>query len=470
LEVAEVRIAEGSWLVGKALFETDFRIRFGAVVLVIRRSSAPKRGEVPTTVLTAGDRLLVQGRAEKIAALEKNPEFDRFEPGAADDLARVEELKEKIFEVAVPDDSVLVGQTLAECRLGDAFGLRVLGIDRSGARLLLPEPEERIKSGDQLIIHGTRQDLRILRGLQELEIESETAPDLSVLESAQVGMVEVTLAPRSSQAGVVLRQLHFRERFGLQVLAIWRGGRAYRSNLRDMKLEFGDAFLVMGERDRLALLQEESDFLVLTPTVKDVFRTKKAPLAVLIMAAVLVPVLFGWLPIAVSAVCGVALMVLAGCLKMDEAYRAIEWRAVFLIAGMIPMGTAMQDTGAASLLAEGVVDFLGPLGPWPVIVGLYVITAAATTIIPTAALVLLMAPITIQTCTELGVSPLTGMMAIAMAASASFTSPISHPANILVMGPGGYRFVDYLKLGIPLALVVFLAVFAVLPIFWPLYP
>ena len=155
---------------------------------------------------------------------------------------------------------------------------------------------------------------------------------------------------------------------------------------------------------------------------------------------------------------------------MDEAYRAIEWRAVFLIAGMIPLGAAMQDSGAASFLAEGVVGFLGPLGPWPVIVGLYVITAVATTIIPTAALVLLMAPITIQTCTELGVSPLTGMMAIAMAASASFTSPISHPANILVMGPGGYRFVDYLKLGIPLALVVFLAVFAVLPIFWPLHP
>jgi di/tricarboxylate transporter len=283
-------------------------------------------------------------------------------------------------------------------------------------------------------------------------------------------MVEATLAPRSSMAGGVLRQLHFRERLGVQVLAIWRGGRAYRSNLRDMRLEPGDAFLVMGSRDRLALLQDERDLLILTPVVKDVYRTEKAPWAALIMGAVLVPVLFGWLTIAVSAVCGVVVMVLAGCLKMDEAYRAIEWRAVFLIAGMIPLGAAMQDSGAASFLAEGVVGFLGPLGPWPVIVGLYLITAVATTIIPTAALVLLMAPITLQTCGELGVSPLTGMMAIAMAASASFTSPISHPANILVMGPGGYRFIDYLKLGIPLALVVFLAVFAVLPIFWPLHP
>ena len=133
-----------------------------------------------------------------------------------------------------------------------------------------------------------------------------------MLDTDEVGMVEVTLAPRSSMAGGVVRQLHFRERLGVQVLAIWRGGRAYRSNLRDMTLEFGDAFLVMGSRDRLALLQNERDLLVLTPVVKDVFRTEKAPWAALIMAAVLVPVLFGWLPIAVSAVCGVVLMVLAG--------------------------------------------------------------------------------------------------------------------------------------------------------------
>ena len=172
LEVAEVRIAPDSWLVGKALFEADFRNRFGAVVLVIRRDRSGEQGTVRLDASGGGDRLLVQGRAEKVAALETDPAFDRFERSEGKDLHRVEELKEKIFEVAVPDDSVLIGLTLAECRLGDAFGLRVLGIDRAGVRLLLPEPEEKIQSGDQLIIHGTRQDLRILRGLQELKIES----------------------------------------------------------------------------------------------------------------------------------------------------------------------------------------------------------------------------------------------------------------------------------------------------------
>ena len=162
------------------------------------------------------------------------------------------------------------------------------------------------------------------------------------------------------------------------------------------------------------------------------------------------------------------IMVLLGCLTMEQAYRAIEWRAIFLIAGMLPLGTAMQQTGAATYLADQVMLLLGDAGPWPVIMGLYILTAMATMIIPTAALVVLMAPIVMSAMADLGVAPETAMMAVAMAASASFTSPISHPANILVMGPGGYKFSDYIKLGVPLTLVIFVAVMFLLPIFWPI--
>ena len=178
----------------------------------------------------------------------------------------------------------------------------------------------------------------------------------------------------------------------------------------------------------------------------------------------------GYAPIAVAAVVGGTIMLLTGCLNMEQAYRAIDWRAIFLIAGMLPLGTAMQDTGAASYLADQVIDLLGNAGPWPVIMGLYVLTAMATMIIPTAALVVLMSPIVLSAMSDLGLQPETAMMAIAMAASASFTSPISHPANILVMGPGGYRFVDYIKVGVPLTLVVFVTVMVLLPILWPLAP
>jgi di/tricarboxylate transporter len=188
------------------------------------------------------------------------------------------------------------------------------------------------------------------------------------------------------------------------------------------------------------------------------------------MLAVVLSVMAGYAPIAVAAVVGGTTMLLTGCLNMEQAYRAIDWRAIFLIAGMLPLGTAMQDTGAASYLADQVINLLGDAGPWPVIMGLYVLTAMATMIIPTAALVVLMSPIVLSAMSDLGLQPETAMMAIAMAASASFTSPISHPANILVMGPGGYRFVDYIKVGVPLTLVVFVTVMVLLPILWPLAP
>jgi di/tricarboxylate transporter len=175
-------------------------------------------------------------------------------------------------------------------------------------------------------------------------------------------------------------------------------------------------------------------------------------------------------PIAIAGVVGCTIMVLTGCLNMEQAYRAIDWRSIFLIAGMLPLGTAMQETGAAAYLADQVMDLLGNAGPWPVIMGLYVLTAMATMIIPTAALVVLMSPIVLSAMADMGLQPETAMMAIAMAASASFTSPISHPANILVMGPGGYRFIDYIKVGVPLTLVVFVTVMVLLPMLWPLAP
>lgn len=161
-------------------------------------------------------------------------------------------------------------------------------------------------------------------------------------------------------------------------------------------------------------------------------------------------------------------MVLTRCLTMEEAYRYIEWKAVFLIAGMLPLGTALDNTGAARLLAEGVVGVVGPFGPHAVLAGLMLITFMATSVIPTAALVVLMVPIALKTAAGLGISPYPLMMGIAMAASSSFTSPVSHPANVLVMGPGGYRFIDYVKLGLPLTLVVFVILMIFIPFFWPM--
>jgi di/tricarboxylate transporter len=232
-------------------------------------------------------------------------------------------------------------------------------------------------------------------------------------------------------------------------------------------LQFGDALLLLGKLDRRAHLARDSDFILLTQEDMETPRRGLAPLATLIMAVALGSVLLGWLPISIAAVAGATLMILVGCLTMTEAYDAVEWRAIFLISGMLPLGAALQNTGAASFLAERVLSAAGPFGVWGVFVSLYLITAVATSIIPTAALVVLMAPIAMRACADIGLSPHAAMMAVAMAASASFTSPISHPANILVMAPGGYRFIDYVKTGILLALTVFLIVIPAIAWFWP---
>jgi di/tricarboxylate transporter len=296
------------------------------------------------------------------------------------------------------------------------------------------------------------------------------SPNLGAFESERLTLMDATLDPRSRLAGKSVGELNFRERYDIELAGIWREGETIGTDLADERLQIGDALLLLGPRDKLKLLDDDSDFLILTPLGRKPPDTRRAPLAALIMLGVVVSVMLGYTPIAVAAVVGGSIMVLTGCLNMEQAYRAIDWRAIFLIAGMLPLGTAMQETGAASYLAGQVMNLLGDAGPWPVIGGLYVVTAVATMIIPTAALVVLMSPIVLSAMGDLGLQPETAMMAIALAASASFTSPISHPANILVMGPGGYRFVDYLKIGVPLTLVIFVTVMFLLPIFWPLVP
>jgi di/tricarboxylate transporter len=354
--------------------------------------------------------------------------------------------------------------------MGDALGSRVLGILRGNDPILMPEPWETLQANDSLVVEGRMSDFEILHGLEELEIERRTQPDLHTLVSGNIGLLEAILSPHTTLVGKTLRQLNFREKYGLNVLAIWRQGQAYRSNLRDTSLRFGDALLLLGPREKLKMLGREPDFIVLTGTAQEELRLEKMKISILIMGGILLPVIMGWVPIYIAAVVGAALMVLAGCLTMDEAYRHIEWKAVFLIAGMLPLGTALDQTGAARLIAEGVVALVGPFGPKAVMFGLVALTFLATCFVPTAALVVLMAPIVLNTSMDMGLSPYAFMMAIAMAASASFMTPISHPANILVMGPGGYRFFDYFKVGGLLTLVILVIILVVLPLYWPLVP
>ena len=467
---AEVEIAENSTLVNELIRDSGFRRRFEVAIVGLHRRDGLRLTNLAFVPLRAGDRVLVQGEVDAIDQLGKHSDFVNTHVLDEAGLADLYAADERLFVVRLPKDSGLVDITLAKSRLADAFDFRVVAIFRDGKLRVMPTGDEVLEPGDLLLIEGQPEDLDVLRGFQELKIDTRVPANMGAFDSERLTLLDATLDPRSRLAGKTVGELNFRERYGIELAGIEREGDAVTSDIATERLQIGDALLLLGPRDRLQLLASDSDFLTLTPLGQEPPDTRRAPLAAAIMLGVVLSVMMGYAPIAVAAVVGGTIMVLTGCLTMENAYRAIDWRAIFLIAGMLPLGTAMQDTGAATYLADQVMNLLGDAGPWPVIMGLYILTAMATMIIPTAALVVLMSPIVLSAMGDLGLEPQTAMMAVAMAASASFTSPISHPANILVMGPGGYRFVDYLKVGVPLTLVVFVAVMALLPIFWPLTP
>jgi di/tricarboxylate transporter len=467
---ASVTIADGSPVISELVRHAAFRSRFDVAVVGIWRRDAYRLTNLAYVPIKVNDKVLVQGEVEAIEQLEKFSDFSEVEIFTPEQLAEKYHADERMFVVRLPKQSDLAGETLEKSRLAEVFDFRVLAVFRDGELKVMPRGDEVLLAGDLLLIEGQYSDLDVLRGLQELEIDTKVPANITSFESDRLTLMDATLDPRSSLAGRSVGELNFRERYGIELAGIWREGETIGTDLADERLQIGDALLLLGPRDRLQLLSSDSDFLILTPLGQEPPDTRRAPLAAAIMLGVVVTVMLGYAPISISAVIGGTIMVLTGCLNMEQAYRSIDWRAIFLIAGMLPLGTAMQDTGAATYLAGQVMNLLGDAGPWPVIMGLYILTAMATMIIPTAALVVLMSPIVLSAMSDMGLSPETAMMAVAMAASASFTSPISHPANILVMGPGGYRFVDYLKVGVPLTIVVFITVMVLLPILWPLAP
>lgn len=466
----EVRVAENASLIGRELDRSAFREKFHGNLLGIRRHDQFWTERLSELPLEVGDRILVQGGEETLELLEDSPIFDEAFEVDESMVVVAYELPSEIHVIEVPDESSLVGQTLADSGIGELFEFTLLALERSGVLDLVPDFDQVIQSGDRLLVRGTQEQVDVLRALQEFEILSSAPQDLGMLESERMAMVEASLAPRSSLADKTVAEIDLKSRFGVELMAIWRKGRAYRSELNSMQLKLGDALLLLGPRDRLKKLEDERDFLVLTPLTHQIENTEKAPIAAAIMAAIVLSVLLGWLPISVAAVAGGALMVLLKCLTMEEAYRAIEWRSIFLIAGMLPLGIALDTSGGAAYLANSVMTLMSGAGPMTIIMTFYLITALATLFVPTAALVVLMGPIVMTASADLGIHPQSGMMAVAIAASASFASPVSHPANLLIMGPGGYRFADYLKLGLPLTLLIGLVTAVLLPFVWPPIP
>jgi di/tricarboxylate transporter len=467
LHVAEGIVTEGSPLLGSTLADSGLRREHRVHVITLQ---CPIEGEVKDLrwhQLAQGERLVLQGEREALEELSRLGFVTELRFVAEDKLKALAGDRTELLPVHVPPGSVLAEHDLIESRLGNAFGLTVISLIRGEELLCMPSPDEKVRAGDLLVLQGSPRDLEILEGLQDLEIAEQSSSLVAELESQQIGVTEVLLSPRTTLAGQTLSNLLFRERYGISVLAIWRRGRAFRSGLQDMPLQFGDALLVYGQRSNLETLARDPDFLVLDEVAARAPRLEKARIAVAIMLAVILSAILGFVPIAIAALVGATLMVLVGCLSMEEAYRAIEWKVVFLIASMLPLGAAIENTGTAQMGAAALITAVGDLGPRWVVAALFVVTVLGTQIIPTAALVVLMAPVALSTAGTLDISSHLLMMTVAISASSSFASPLSHPAHLLVMGPGGYRFIDYVKVGVPITIISLLLSVWLLPILWP---
>jgi len=465
LVLAEIFLPADSTLVGRPLAEVMADDAGDIQILALRRGEELHFAPAPDNSLQSTDRFLLYGSAEAIAHLPA--ESDRYHLSEGQEVSHLQaeyRLNERLISLHLVEDTDLADISLEIPRLEELLGLKILSVWRQEG-----QSSSELKVGDRVFAIDVGRSLPGLYGLADLMVDTDSAPT-DLLNSGQVGLAEAVLAPRSSLSGKTLRQLKFRDKYGLGILAIWRSGRAYRTLLRDFELQFGDALLLYGPIDRLRALAGHPDLIVLSGSLQEPRRTEKAGLASLVMALTLAPVLIGLVPIQLAVIIGSAAMVVTRCLSMEEAYRAIEWRAVFLIAGLLPLGSALERSGIAAEVAMKVVELGSGYGPLALLAGLVLLTFAATCIIPTAALVLLMAPIALSTANAAGLSPHSLLMAIAIASSASFLTPIAHPANILVMGPGGYRFRDYIIVGLPLTLLVFVIIMVLVPLLWPLQP
>lgn len=461
--LAEFEIKSNSHFVGKSLAGINFRQNVGLNVLAIRHEDVVWRTHLQNIQLSADDRLLLQGPLSQINAVKDQPGFRLLGIEEAHDY----HLEERLLFLRVPEGSALAGRSLKESRLGSAYDLTALSIEREKNEWRMPEPDFILQAGDLLMVGGRPLDIEVLRGLNTLQVDRQVDVNLDSLGDGALQIIEVMLSPYTTLAGKTLSELHFREKYGVSVLAIWRGDRAYRTGLNDIPLNYGDALLCYGPIDRFALMARDRDFVVLKTEIQEPPRIKKAPLAALIMVGVVGSVIFAGIPISIAAITGCVLMLITRCLTMEEAYQSIDWRAVFLIAAMLPLGAAMEQTGAANYLAILVINAVGNYGPTGILAGLMLLAIMTTPVMPSPVVAVLMSPIALSAAADLGVSPYPFMMGIAYALAASLLSPVAHPANVLVMSPGGYRFSDYLKQGFPIVIIVLLISIPLLPVLFP---
>jgi di/tricarboxylate transporter len=386
---------------------------------------------------------------------------------AAPDPEKVFDIAEYVTELRLPDDSALAGSTVREVEaLADA-DVRVIGIVRGGTRRLVPRPYERLEGGDVLVVEADTTAIKAVVSVSDLLLEEEKAISRDDLRNDEVTLSEVIVPPRSRLQGRSATTLRLRTVHGVNLLAIARHGTRLKRRLADITLQPGDVLLLQGPSERVGDAIAEFGLLPLAERAVAVTRPRRLVLSTAIFAAAIVAAAVGALPVHVAfAAAAVALTVL-GVLGRDEPYQAIEWPVIVLLGAMIPVGTALEATGGTGLIADAVLALTGGLGPVWVLVTLMVMTMMLSDVVNNNATAVLMAPLAIDLARRMEVSLDPLLMAVAIGASCAFLTPIGHQSNTLVLKPGGYRFTDYWRMGLPLEIVIVAVSVPLILVVWP---
>lgn len=423
-------------------------------------------------MLTAGRRLLPQRVVE--------PVIQRMETPA--ELFELYRLPHNLFRLRVPDQSPLIGVTIGDSGLGHDFDVSIVSIAHNGTRHANetrsrtvrhnPPAATVIQAEDVLVVRGDINHITDAAAHWKLGLMANHPVQEGDIITNEVGIAEAILRPRSSLNGKSLADVRFGSTYHLTVLNLRRPGVDEPLDLKKTPLKFGDVLLIQGRwQDIFALKRLRHDFIVMgEPEAAEIgafMRQSHAPVTLLILIVMIVAIALNILSLTLASMLAGIAVVLTGCLTMDEAYDSIDWKSLFLIAGMLPMSTALIKVGLVDLVANGLVTTLGAWGPLFLLAGVFILTSMLTQVLSNTATALLIAPIALASAQGLKVDPHAFLMAVAIAASMAFASPVASPVNTLVMSAGSYRFGDYVKVGALMVAIGFIVTMFILPILWP---
>ena len=382
----------------------------------------------------------------------------------APDLSRRYGVRRYIAELQVGPKSSAVGRSLPDLRWQQRYNVTILGLERDGQGITLPQAELVFREGDILYAQGAVEDMAVFVRRQKLFNLNERRS----LESIPTGrLVELLVGPGSALVGQTLRDLSFAQRFNATVMGVQHHSTAFTDRLAQREFSVGDILLVRGKALDLQLLAEEPGIMPLAEIDQPVRSRPRAAFAAGIMVAVVVVATTGVFPISTSALAGAALMVFTGCVRMREIYEELDWMVVFIMAGLIPLGLAMGSTGAVTWLATGVVDATSALGETGIIAAFYLLTAAMTAVVANTATAVMLTPVAIAVAETTGLNPYALLVAVMFGASASFVTPFGYKTNVMIYSVGGYRFMDFVKVGGLLNLLLALVAIIAIPLLWP---